>query len=73
MEESRDLMREADLVDRKVERERIKGKHKEQRRKMKKRRREEQVTNWADSGSYIFFFLDYKGIHALSIASLRGC
>lgn len=44
VEESRDLMREADLIDRKVERERIKSKHKEQRRKLKKRRREEQVT-----------------------------
>ena len=43
MEESRDLMREADLIDRKVERQRIKSKHKEQRRKVKKRRREEQV------------------------------
>ncbi|XP_073227769.1 probable ATP-dependent RNA helicase DDX10 [Porites lutea] len=42
VEESRDLMREADLIDRGVERERIKSKHKEQRRKMKKRRREEQ-------------------------------
>ena len=45
VEESRDLMREADLIDRKVERERIKSKHKEQRRKLKKRRREEQVMN----------------------------
>ena len=45
VEESRDLMREADLIDRGVERERIKSKHKEQRRKMKKRRREEQVMN----------------------------
>ena len=43
MEESRDLMREADLIDRKVERQRIKSKHKEQRRKVKKRWREEQV------------------------------
>lgn len=43
VEESRDLMREADLIDRKVERQRIKSKHKEQRRKVKKRRREEQV------------------------------
>ncbi|KAL9969468.1 hypothetical protein ACROYT_G021688 [Oculina patagonica] len=42
VEESRDLMREADLIDRKVERQRIKSKHKEQRRKIKKRRREEQ-------------------------------
>lgn len=42
VEESRDLMREADLIDRGVERERIKSKHKEQRRKMKKRRHEEQ-------------------------------
>lgn len=40
--ESRDLMREADLIDRKVERERIRSKHKEQRKKIKKRRREEQ-------------------------------
>ena len=45
VEESRDLMREADLIDRKVERERIKSKHKEQRMKIKKRRREEQVIN----------------------------
>jgi len=42
VEESRDLMRQADLIDRKVERQRIKSKHKEQRRKVKKRRREEQ-------------------------------
>ncbi|KAJ7394229.1 ATPdependent RNA helicase [Desmophyllum pertusum] len=42
VEESRDMMREADLIDRKVERQRIKSKHKEQRRKSKKRRREEQ-------------------------------
>lgn len=40
--ESRDLMREADLIDRKVERERIRSKHKEQRKKIKKRRRKEQ-------------------------------
>lgn len=43
VEQSRDLMRQADLIDRKVERQRIKSKHKEQRRKVKKRRREEQV------------------------------
>lgn len=43
MQESRDLMREADLVDKKIERARIKSKHKEQRRKIKKRWREEQV------------------------------
>ncbi|XP_068698685.1 probable ATP-dependent RNA helicase DDX10 isoform X2 [Montipora foliosa] len=42
VKESRDLLQEADLVDRKVERERIKSKHKDQRRKVKKRRREEQ-------------------------------
>lgn len=52
VEESRDLMREADLIDRGVERERIKSKHKEQRRKMKKRRREEQVMNQC---SHVFF------------------
>ena len=43
VKESRDLLQEADLVDRKVERERIRSKHKDQRRKVKKRRREEQV------------------------------
>ncbi|XP_074624794.1 putative ATP-dependent RNA helicase DDX10 [Acropora palmata] len=42
VEESRDLMQEADLVDRKVERERIRNKHKEQKLKIKKRLREEQ-------------------------------
>ncbi|XP_067051491.1 probable ATP-dependent RNA helicase DDX10 [Acropora muricata] len=42
VEESRDLMQEADLVDRKVERERIRNKHKEQKLKIKKRQREEQ-------------------------------
>ena len=41
--ESRDLLREADLIDRKVEKQRIKNKHKERRLKIKKRRREEQV------------------------------
>ena len=46
--ESRDLMREADLIDRKVERERIRSKHKEQRKKIKKRRREEQVRRRRD-------------------------
>ena len=45
VEESRDLMQEADLVDRKVERERIRNKHKEQKLKVKKRQREELVTN----------------------------
>lgn len=45
VEESRDLMQEADLVDRKVERERIRNKHKEQKLKIKKRQREEQVRN----------------------------
>ena len=45
VEESRDLMREADLIDRKVERQRIKSKHKEQRRKVKKRQREQVIIN----------------------------
>lgn len=45
VEESRNLMREADLIDRKVERQRIKSKHKEQRRKVKKRRRKQVIIN----------------------------
>lgn len=45
VEESRNLMREADLIDRKVERQRIKSKHKEQRRKVKKRRQEQVIIN----------------------------
>lgn len=45
VEESRDLMRKEDLIDRKVERQRIKSKHKEQRRKVKKRRREQVISN----------------------------
>ena len=45
VEESRDFMREADLIDRKVERQRIKSKHKEQRRKVKKRQREQVIIN----------------------------
>lgn len=48
VEESRDLMEEADLVDRKVERERIRNKHKEQKLKIKKRQREEQSLTEGD-------------------------
>ncbi|XP_015777633.1 PREDICTED: probable ATP-dependent RNA helicase DDX10 [Acropora digitifera] len=48
VEESRDLMQEADLVDRKVERERIRNKHKEQKLKTKKRQREEQSLTEGD-------------------------
>ncbi|XP_029187042.2 probable ATP-dependent RNA helicase DDX10 [Acropora millepora] len=48
VEESRDLMQEADLVDRKVERERIRNKHKEQKLKIKKRQREEQSLTEGD-------------------------
>ena len=55
VEESRDLMREADVIDRKVERERIKSKHKEQRRKIKKRHREEQVTTLLYIVLFLFF------------------
>lgn len=58
VEESRDLMREADLIDRKVERQRIKSKHKEQRRKIKKRRREEQVIN----NNNAFYFIVVRKI-----------
>lgn len=72
VEESRDLMREADLIDRKVERQRIKSKHKEQRRKIKKRRREEQVMN---NNNNAFFFIVVRKIivaYSLLLALARG-